>query len=139
MRSFDQWKIQESKDPDWDELRRVWGAGKKPVNRTLMNSFKMRVEKFKEAMVAKAAKENDRIQSFRDIPLDQKDMMAQSLVVAVLQAFYDTGGSTFDPTKRDTPMGNMPGNQPNTPPPGMPQQSGLEGSPAEAPEGWTGQ
>ncbi len=136
MRSFEQWKILESKDLDWDELRRVWGAGKKPVDRTLMNSFKMRVEKFKEAMVAKLAKQNDRIQSFRDVPLDQKDMMAQSLVVAVLQAFYDTGGSTFDPTKREMPMANMPGNQPNIPPGGP---SGMEGSPAEAPKGWTGQ
>lgn len=133
MRSYEQWKLHESKDPDWDELRRVWGAGKKPVDRRLLNQFKMRVEKFKEAQVQALSKQNPKIQSFRDVPLDQKDMMAQSLVVAVLQAFYETGGTTFDPTKRETPMGNMPGNQPNTPEP-----SGMESQPAEAPEGWTG-
>lgn len=135
MRSFEQWKIQESQDPDWDELRRVWGSGKKPVDMTLLNSFKARVEQFQEKMVAKLSKENNKIQSFRDVPLDEKDRMAQSLVVAVLQAFYATGGSNFDPTKRDMPLAGMPGNMPN---PSNPSPPGMEGQPIEAPEGNTG-
>jgi hypothetical protein len=141
MRSFDEYQMA-GKDPDWDELRRVWGSGKKQVNSSLVSAFRMKVEQFKERMIQKMSKQQGReeMRSFHDVPIAEKDQMAQALVVAVLTSFYDTGSSTsFDPTKREMPFANRSGDTPNTPNAApMPKPGGMEEAPAEAPEGWTG-
>jgi hypothetical protein len=137
MKSFEQWKLEESNDPDWDQLRRVWGSGKKAVNPKFVTMFAPKVEKFKEMMLDQMQKQpgNERIQSFRDIPLSEKDMMAQSLVVAVLKAFYDIQGSGFDPLKRDqsVPLGHR-----MTPDHQMPAGGVPNNIANAAPQGWKG-
>lgn len=142
MRSFDEYRMMTMKDPDWEELRRVWGSGKKPVDTSLVSDFRMKVERYKEKMIEKMSQQQGRenITGFHDVDIAEKDKMAQSLVVAVLTSFYDTGSSsTFDPTKREMPFANRSGNAPNTPNAApMPKPGGMEEAPVEAPKGWEG-
>lgn len=92
MNSFEEWKLlREFADPEWENLKHVWGGGTKRVDPTLVNKLKMKIQNITDQYIKEL---NDpQITNFRELPPHLRDALAQSLVVATLKAFYIEVGS----------------------------------------------
>jgi hypothetical protein len=105
MNSFREWKLlNEFADPEWENLKYVWGGGTKHVDVTLVNKLKLKVQSIVDQYIRDLG--DPKVTSFRELPPHMRDSLAQSLVVATLKAFYTglegtpTGGaSMFDQQK----------------------------------------
>lgn len=128
MRSLNEWRLA-ANDPEWEQMKHVWGGGKKTVDPNLVNKMKLKVESIKEQFVRELG--DKKIQSFRDVPPHMRDGLAQAIVVATLKAFYSEteasgGRGTFDQSR----LGKMQNQKPV--PEQQPQQQ------LTAPAGWKG-
>lgn len=132
MKSLQEWRyLHENSNPEWEQLKKVWGTGNVRVNPQLVNMLRIKIEGIKERFIKQQGVEN-----FRELPPQARDEMAQALVVAVLKAFYQDLGSDigpktmFNPNKLghalDQPM------SPAGPAADMPQNQ------VDAPAGWKG-
>lgn len=96
MKSYKEW-LNESTDPEWDQLKHVWGGNRQNVDINLVNKMKMKIEGIKDSFAREMNDPN--VQSFRDVPPNMRDSLAKSLVVAVLKAFYSDMGATATGSK----------------------------------------
>lgn len=158
MRSLADWKLlnediedmklpmglKQQKDPDWERLRMVWGSGSKPVNQRLVTMLRPKIEQIQDMMVRQMSANNKDIESFRDVPPELRDQIAQALVVATMMTFYQAavpdsaalGARTrFDPRKLKA-AGKTPVKPTAAPKPAGP--SPLPQDEVDAPAGWKG-
>jgi hypothetical protein len=124
MKSLSEWRLANS-DPDWEHVKSVWGGGNKTLDANLVNKMKLKVEGIKEWFVREIGDKN--ISSFRDVPPNMRDALAQAIVAATMKVFYsETSGqpgmAAIDSTKAKEPMAPTP----------QPQQQ------LNAPAGWKG-
>ena len=113
MKSLNEWRLAENYNPEWENLKFVWGNKTQNVNTSLVNALKVKIGKIQDDYIKSL--DNPQIQDLRDLPPDQRDQLAQSLVVAVLKAFYQNleptisgGKSTFNANKLGNALKNMP-------------------------------
>jgi hypothetical protein len=124
MKSLCEWRLANS-DPDWEKVKSTWGGGKKTLDPNLVNKMRVKIEGIKEWFVRELGE--PKITSFRDVPPNMRDSLAQAIVAATMKVFYTEGGdvpgmATIDQTKSQ---------QPNVPAP-QPQNQ------TSAPAGWKG-
>ena len=97
MKSLTDWKferLREDYDPEWDQLKHVWGSGNKKADNFLVNKLKLKIESIVDQYIKNL--NNPAITTFRDLPPENRESLAQSLVIATLKAFYSQEGN--DPT-----------------------------------------
>lgn len=124
MKSLNEWRIANS-DPDWESVKNIWGGSKKSLDANLVSKVKLKIEAIKEWFIHQIGDKN--ISSFRDVPPNMRDALAQAIVAATIKAFYSEisgqpGMATIDATKSQQPISPVK----------QPQQQ------LEAPAGWKG-
>lgn len=132
MKSLREWRaLIEAYNPEWENLKFVWGSKAQHVDTSLVNAFKLKVAKIQQDYIKQL--NNPQVQELRDLPADQRDNLAQALVVAVLKSFYQNldasvsgGKTTFNAAKLGTNLKKFPG------------QSENPGDEVNAPKNWKG-
>jgi hypothetical protein len=103
MKSINEWRMSHN-DPDWEQIKRVWGTGNKPIDPKILSMVKPKIERIQD-QYTNYLKLDSNIKSFRDVPPKQRDQLAQAIVVATLSAFYNsletTGGSNSTMSAND--------------------------------------
>ena len=126
MKSFDEWK---QGDPEWDQLKYVWGSGNKHVDMSLVNKMRLKVQAITDQYIRDLNDPN--IKNLRELPPAMRDSLAQSIVVATLKAFYSELGSDVTGGRGVFNQQKL-GKFQNAAPLNQPQDN------AEAPSGWKG-
>jgi len=94
MKSFSQWKMQEAQNPVWENLK----STNLNVNDSVRQLALPKLEKIQEELVRRLV--GQKIQSYRDVPPNLRDMYAQTLVSCILEIFYP---NTTAPTDIEIP------------------------------------
>ena len=118
-------------DPDWEQTKRIWGTGTKPVDPKILSMVRPRIERIQDQYTQSLKAGDPKIQSFRDVPPDERDKLAQAIIVATLSAFYgslDAVGVGGKSTMKAADFKNL-SQQPEQ----LPQDT------ITAPKGWEGQ
>jgi hypothetical protein len=116
MKTLQQWREFTTSDPDWQNLKYIWGSGRKMADPRLVTRLKLKIEAIKQEILREKAGVNPSIRDFGDLPVADRDSLAQALVIAVLKTFYqdDAGtGRAVDPrmlgkTQQQTPAQAQP-------------------------------
>lgn len=129
MKSINEWRMSRN-DPDWEQTKRIWGTGTKPVDPKILNMVRPRIERIQDQYTQHLKSGDPKIQNFRDVPPDERDKLAQAIMVATLSAFYgslDSTGVGGKSTIKAADFKNL-GSQPEQ----LPQDT------ITAPKGWEG-
>lgn len=92
MKSINEWRIAKS-DPDWEQTKKIWGTGTKPVDPKMVNMVRAKIERIQDQFTNTLKASDPKIQSFRDVPPQERDRLAQAIVIATISAFYQSLGS----------------------------------------------
>lgn len=92
MKSINEWRIAKT-DPDWEQTKKIWGTGSKQVDPKMVNMVRPKIEKIQDQYTQTLKAGDPKIQTFRDVPPQERDRLAQAIVIATLSAFYQSLGS----------------------------------------------
>lgn len=87
MKSINEWRMSRN-DPDWEQTKKIWGTGTKPVDPKIVNMVRPRIERIQDQYTSTLKAGDPKIQSFRDVPPEERDKLAQAIIIATLSAFY---------------------------------------------------
>lgn len=131
MKSINEWRIAKS-DPDWEQTKKIWGTGTKPVDPKMVNMVRSKIERIQDQYTSTLKASDPKIQSFRDVPPQERDRLAQAIVIATISAFYQSLGSEglggSKSTLNPNDFKNLSPQKPET----LPQDD------VQAPQGWKG-
>lgn len=88
MKKFKTWKESLGTDPEWENLKYVWGTNRKSADPRLVNKLKLKIEGIKDELVREKQATDPRVRDFGDIPVPERDALAQAIVIAVLKSVY---------------------------------------------------
>ena len=92
MKSINEWRIAKT-DPDWEQTKKIWGTGTKQVDPKMINMVKSKIERIQDQYTQTLKAGDPKIQTFRDVPPQERDRLAQAIVIATISAFYQSLGS----------------------------------------------
>jgi hypothetical protein len=85
MRSIKEWRIKENlQNGEWDRIKAMKFAAD-PALKALVSP---RIEKIQEDLVAKLGENNPKIKTFRDVPPEIRDHLAQAILSSTLESFF---------------------------------------------------
>lgn len=104
MKTYNQWRFQESFDADWERIKNI----KLPVESSVKNFVMSKMSEVQDRIVQLL--KSDKIQSFRDVPPETRDQYAKAILAATMELFYPTTQNvTAQPEakKQKMPIGDV--------------------------------
>ncbi len=85
MKSLHEWRAANS-DPEWEQMKKWAGRS---VDQNLVKTVGMKIEAIKENFARQMG--DPKVNSWRDVPPNMRDGLAQAIVVATMKSFYPGG------------------------------------------------
>lgn len=119
MKSLHEWRSSKiNENAAWDQVK-----GLNLIADPSIKEFVYSIEKIQEQLTEKVKEHNPKIQTFRDVPPEMRDVFAQTIVSSVLDLFYEgmrsmpsnnfNSSTQIIPSKQNT--FNMPQDELKTP------------------------